>query len=122
MEKILIVDDWVDVFKPTRKILREDGYQVRQVATAQEAWEKLSTSRYDIVIIDTSEDTEIKKGKCLSEILEESFPNTLRIGWTAAAMYLTPSDIRKYHHIISKPVITDDIKKGIEEGYKRMND
>jgi DNA-binding NtrC family response regulator len=122
MKKILIVDDWINRLKSTRERLNKKGYRVEQVTNAKQAWEKVNTSRYDIIIIDTSEDVEVRRGSCLSDILQEDYPNTLRIGWTAAAWYLSPQDKEKYHITLSKPVRIKDIKKGIEEGYRRMND
>jgi len=117
MKKVLLVDDIHGSQKNTGAVdyLRSHGHYVNGVTTAKNAWEKVNSSRYDIIIIDASEDKEIRKGFTLNEMITEYFPNTRRICWTAipGAEY-DPLLRNKFDIVISKPIKPSELVEIIE--------
>ena len=52
MKKILIVDDDRELRENLAEVLRENGYQTKSAASAEEAYEKLRLEEFDIVLLD----------------------------------------------------------------------
>lgn len=52
MKKILIVDDDMELRDHLAEVLRGDGYQTNNASSAKEAYEKLSSEEFDIVLLD----------------------------------------------------------------------
>jgi len=50
--KILLADDEPDISLILRRYLQIDGYDVTVCQNGKEAWEKLSSNRYDLAILD----------------------------------------------------------------------
>ena len=116
MEKILLVDDYYGRKNAgINDYLRIHGYYVDSVTNAKEAWEKINSKSYSLVIIDASEDVEIRKGFTLNEMIAEHFPQAIRMCWTAipGAEY-DPILKANYHTIFNKANICEDPKELIE--------
>jgi len=52
MKKILIVDDDKELRDHLAEVLKEGGYRTKSAASAEEAYEKLSSEEFDIVLLD----------------------------------------------------------------------
>ena len=52
MPKILVVDDEHNIIELARLYLEQEGYEVEEASTGQEALEKRSTSKPDMIILD----------------------------------------------------------------------
>jgi len=52
MKKILIVDDDRELREHLAEVLKEGGYRTKSAASAEEAYEKLSSEDFDIVLLD----------------------------------------------------------------------
>ena len=76
-EQILVVDDEEDLRVAIVEILTMEGFDVEGVASAEEAWAKLSQTAYDVLITDQN-----LPGKSGVELLEDTlarFPETIGI-------------------------------------------
>ena len=52
MPYILAVDDEVELLGTLSRVLGREGYEIGQASSAHEAWQKISTRRPDVVILD----------------------------------------------------------------------
>ncbi len=52
MAKLLVVDDEINIRRLYSQELSEEGYEVETAASASEAVQKLTTGRYDLVVLD----------------------------------------------------------------------
>jgi len=76
-EQILVVDDEEDLRHAIVEILTLEGFEVEGVASAEEAWSKLSQTAYDVLITDHN-----LPGKSGVDLLEDTlarFPETIGI-------------------------------------------
>jgi len=76
-EQILVVDDEEDLRTAIVEILTLEGFEVEGVASAEEAWTRLSQTAYDVLITDHN-----LPGKSGVELLEDTlarFPETIGI-------------------------------------------
>jgi CheY-like chemotaxis protein len=101
-------------------LLNEDGYPTTRVSSAQEAWNKIQSTGYEVIIIDASEDIVVRNGRCLSELVSEYYPSILRIGISACALVLLESLVQdRYQKLLQKPVRVEDIIRAIETPFYR---
>jgi DNA-binding NtrC family response regulator len=81
-EHILVVDDEEELRLAIVEILTREGFEVESVASAEEAWTRLSQTAYDVLITDHN-----LPGKSGVDLLEDTltqFPETIGIvitGW-----------------------------------------
>ena len=76
-EQILVVDDEEELRLALVEILTLEGFDVEGVASAEEAWAKLSQTAYDVLITDHN-----LPGKLGVDLLEDTlarFPETIGI-------------------------------------------
>jgi len=76
-EQVLVVDDEADLRQAIVDILTLEGFDVEGVASAEEAWAKLSQTAYDVLITDHN-----LPGKSGIDLLEDTlarFPETIGI-------------------------------------------
>src|SRR5438874_491969 len=74
-EHILVVDDEEELRLAIVEILTREGFEVEGVATAEEAWARLSQTAYDVLITDHN-----LPGKSGVDLLEDTlmrFPETI---------------------------------------------
>ncbi len=62
--------------------LRQAGHEVNFISTARWAYEELSKKKYEAIIIHGSDDMPVKDGRCLSKMVGDEFPETIRICYT----------------------------------------
>jgi len=76
-EHILVVDDEEELRLAIVEILTREGFEVESVASAEEAWTRLSQTAYDVLITDHN-----LRGKSGLDLLEDTvmrFPETIGI-------------------------------------------
>lgn len=121
MNKVLIIDDDVDVQRVLTKIFELKNYKVTVKGTAQSAIEELKNYSYDVVILDIR--LPDKDGiECLKEIknIDESIPVVIltaygNIKQTVEAMKLGAFDY------LTKPVSNDELILTIERAIKEKS-
>ena len=62
--------------------LRLVGHEVDSVSTAEWAYEELLKKKYEAMIIHGSDNMPVKDGRCLSKLVGDEFPETIRICYT----------------------------------------
>lgn len=85
MTKILWVDDnWHA--RATMELLQMEGYETVLARNSVDAYKKLISDKFDVMIVDGGTNTEIKDGKNLGEVVKEEFPKILRICFTGGSV------------------------------------
>jgi two-component system response regulator AtoC len=118
-EQILVVDDEEDLRQAIVEILTVDGFDVRGVASAEEALEMLSQTPFDVLITDNN-----LPGKSGVELLEETlsrYPETVGIVITGFGTIETAVHAIKKgaYDYLSKPFklveLSIMVRKGLKE-------
>lgn len=120
-EKVLVVDDEDIIRDSISAILEKDGYQVAKAKNGAEAFEKLNSTTYDLVITDI--EMPVMRGIELLEKITERFPQTFVIIITAYASVETAvGALRKgaYDYIL-KPIEFDDLLFRVKKLFEYRN-
>ena len=85
--------------------LRLVGHEVDLVSTANQAYKKLSEKKYQAMIIHGSDDMPVKDGRCLSKLVGDEFPETIRICYTGeVSQYYRDQFMKRFDAVASKLV------------------
>ena len=83
--------------------LRLVGHEVDSVSTAKWAYEKLLEKKYEAIIIHGSDDMPVKDGRCLSKLVQDEFPETIRICYTGeVSQYYRDQFMERFDTVASK--------------------
>jgi DNA-binding NtrC family response regulator len=113
-ERILVVDDEVNVRALYSRVLQKEGYTVECAASGGEAIEKLATSSFDLVVTDLKMNgvdglEVVKRGKAVNR----KVPFILISGYGTAQMAITAAkegaDI-----FLMKPIDIADLKAAVK--------
>jgi DNA-binding NtrC family response regulator len=105
MKRILIVDNNQSVPESLAIYLNEFcGYHAEMTDNAGSAYDKIKTKSYDLILIDPSEDEEVRGNKTLSEVLAEDYPSIIRICFTARTTEYIKDNVisERYHEVMHK--------------------
>ena len=123
-EQILVVDDEEDLRNAIVEILTLEGFEVEGVASAEEAWTKLSQTAYDVLITDHN-----LPGKSGVDLLEDTmarFPETIGIVITEFGTIETAVQAIKKgaYDYVAKPFklveLSIMVQKGLKERHLRF--
>jgi DNA-binding NtrC family response regulator len=117
--KILVIDDEMIVCESCKRILEEEGYEVETALSGEEAFDKMKTSPFDIVI------TDLKMpgigGMEVLKTFRKEYPDTIIIMITGFSTVETAVEAMKLgaFDYIPKPFTPDEVsivvKKAIEK-------
>ncbi|MHB8121360.1 MAG: sigma-54-dependent transcriptional regulator [Desulfuromonadaceae bacterium] len=110
MEKILIIDDEAFIRENVARILAEDGYQVCQASTRQEAGEQVASGEVDLALLDLNLGSE--NGIDVLKMLKELDPELLVIIITGFGSVESAVDALKMgaYHYMKKPFKADALR------------
>jgi DNA-binding NtrC family response regulator len=110
MEKILIIDDEAFIRENVSRILTEEGYEVCQAGTSQEAVEQVTSGEIDLALLDLNLGAE--NGIDLLKILKELDPELLVIIITGFGSVESAVDALKMgaFHYMKKPFKADALR------------
>jgi len=110
MEKILIIDDEAFIRENVARILSEDGYQVCQASTRQEAGEQVAAGEVDLALLDLNLGAE--NGIDVLKMLKELDPELLVIIITGFGSVESAVDALKMgaYHYMKKPFKADALR------------
>ncbi len=119
MPKILVIDDEMIVCESCKRILEEEGYEVETALSGKEAFDKMKTSPFDIVI------TDLKMpgigGMEVLKTFRKEYPDSIIIMITGFSTVETAVEAMKLgaFDYIPKPFTPDEVsivvKKAIEK-------
>lgn len=103
MANILILDDIESFAITLSEHFQTHGHTAQHVLYAGKALENVETNQYDFIIIDGSEDVEVRPGRTLTDVLKELYPSITRVALTGVHNpYDDPILQEKYDIILSK--------------------
>ena len=113
--KILVVDDEPVVLNSCRKVLEEDGFDVRLVSSADEALKCIKDEDFDLLLVDVKMPKH--DGIYLMKKVKERWPNIPIIGMSG---YTTPDTITDGLKMgaaafIAKPFTPDELIKVLRQ-------
>jgi DNA-binding NtrC family response regulator len=110
MEKILIIDDESFIRENVTRILGDEGYQVCQAATGDEAREQVTSGEIDLALLDLNLGTE--NGIDILKVLKEIDPELLIIIITGYGSVESAVDSLKLgaFHYMKKPFKADALR------------
>lgn len=120
MKKILIVEDDVSFSVTLKTFLNRQGFETTEVYTFQKALEKISSSRYDVILTDFR--LPDQDGIELLKIIKEKSPDSLVILMTAYADIRMAVQAIKFgaYEYVAKPVNPDELLSYIKNGLRKM--
>jgi DNA-binding response OmpR family regulator len=119
--RILIVEDQRNVRRWLEKVLDEAGYQVRSVASGEEALGLIAIEAFDLALLDLKLKTAVNGIAVLKELRKRS-PDTVAIVLTAHASLDTAVEALRYgaHDYLFKPSSAEELLDSIHRGlYER---
>jgi two-component system, NtrC family, response regulator AtoC len=123
-QQVLVVDDEEELRNAIVEILTQDGFEVEQAASAEQAADKLSQTAYDVLITDNN-----LPGKTGVELLEETlirYPETIGIVITGYGTIETAVSAMKKgaYNYLTKPFklleLSVMVRKGLSERQLRF--
>lgn len=114
---VLFVDDQVEILNVLKRMLRKEPYHKLFAQNSKEALQLLAENDVDVIVTDVMMPE--TNGFELIEMLEEDYPNVVRIvlsGFSHMPTILSAMNHGKIYRYITKPwKIDDDSKKIIED-------
>jgi len=114
---ILIIDDDVAILRAFMRIFQKKGYNVAVAARGEEAIEKLTSSCFDVALIDFC--LPDMEGTKLFPLIEHSSPRTLKIMWSgkiAELEHMSGADA-----FLGKPIQPDKLLSIIDSKLKNRD-
>lgn len=120
MKKILIVEDDISFSVTLKTFLSRQGFETDEAYTFQKALEKMSSTRYDVILTDFR--LPDHDGIELLKIIKEKTPGSLVILMTAYADIRMAVQAIKFgaYEYVAKPVNPDELLSYIKNGLKKM--
>ena len=96
--------------------LRQAGHSVDLVSTAKWAYEELSKKKYQAIIIHGSNNMPVKDERCLSKLVQDEFPETIRICYMGeVTQHYMDQFMERFDAVASKLLGVRDLQAIIEK-------
>jgi len=122
MARILIIDDNDAILHVLKRVLEKHGYKVDDAGTGREALEKITTTFYDLAIVDLN--LPDINGQALYKMISTRSPKTKKIILTGLPPIEPPEDMLRTEQIdyLLKPLSGEEliqaVKKKLENNEK----
>ena len=104
-KNILFLENHPSLLDALLQEFGDRGYQCEGATYSEQALELLAKKRYDVVVIDPSEDDRGVDTICLSDILRREYPKIVRIGFSGEyKLRKDPVAQSRYQDIVIKTV------------------
>ncbi len=114
---ILIIDDDTAILRTFTKIFQLKGFCVAVAEKGKEAMEKISSSHFDVALIDLC--LPDMEGTALFPLIRRTSPNTVKIVLTGKM--LGQNNIEGADALLGKPIAPDELLSVIDSKLKKRN-